>query len=331
MSNLVERPHGRFTEFHPVAKAVIPAAGLGTRFLPATKVQPKEMLPIIDTPTIQFVVQEVVDSGITDILIITGKGKRAIEDHFDRSWELEEALAKNGHEDLLEQLRSIANMANIHYIRQKEFIGLGDAISYAKQHTAGEPFAVLLGDTIVDTPDTSATRQLMKFYQIWRCPVIAVEEVPRDRVDRYGIIQGKQIDEQTYIIEDLIEKPRPDEAPSNLAIGGRYILTPSIFEYIERTPKGKGGEIQITDALRMLCKQERLYAHKFTGKRLDIGNRLDYIKCSVEFALRRPDIGEEFRQFILEVADNLRSGSSSATGSSRAETKKVSKASQIKS
>ena len=307
--NIAETRHARHTEFHPVAKAVIPAAGLGTRFLPATKVQPKEMLPIIDMPTIQFVVQEVVDSGITDILIITGKGKRAIEDHFDRSWELEEELAHSGHEDLLEQVRSIANMANIHYIRQKEFVGLGDAVYYAKQHTAGEPFAVLLGDTIVDTPDVPATRQLMRFYQIWRCPVIAVEEVEHDKVGRYGIIRAKEIDNQTYIVEDLVEKPTPEEAPSNLAIGGRYILTPSIFDFIEQTPKGKGGEIQITDALRMLCKQERLYAYKFRGRRHDIGNRLDYIKCSVEFALRRPDIGEEFRQFILEMADSLRSES----------------------
>jgi len=309
MSNPVTPHRTRFTELHPVAKAIIPAAGLGTRFLPATKVQPKEMLPIIDTPTIQFVVQEVVDSGITDILIITGKGKRAIEDHFDRSWELEEALAKNGHADLLDQVRSIANMANIHYIRQKEFVGLGDAIYYAKQHTAGEPFAVLLGDTIVDTPDIPATRQLVEFYHIWRCPVIAVEEVERDKVDRYGIIEGKQVDDKTYIIHDLIEKPTPDEAPSNLAIAGRYILIPSIFDYIEKTPQGKGGEIQITDALRMLCKQERLYAHRITGKRHDIGNRLDYIKSSVEFALRRADIGEEFRQFILELANGLRSQS----------------------
>lgn len=299
--------HGRHTELHPVEKAIIPAAGLGTRFLPATKVQPKEMLPIIDTPTIQFVVQEVVDSGITDILIITGKGKRAIEDHFDRSWELEEELAKDGREDLLEQIRNIANMANIHYIRQKEFIGLGNAIYYAKQHVAGEPFAVLLGDTIVDTPDTPATRQLVEFYQVWRCPAIAVEEVDHDKVDRYGIIQGRKIDDQTYIIEDLIEKPSLEEAPSNLAIAGRYILTPSIFDFIEQTPHGKGGEIQITDALRMLCKQERLYAYKFTGRRHDIGNRLDYIKCSVEFALRRADIGEEFREFLLELADSLQS------------------------
>ncbi|MFH1742082.1 MAG: UTP--glucose-1-phosphate uridylyltransferase GalU [bacterium] len=302
---------GRLSEYHPVAKAIIPAAGLGTRFLPATKVQPKEMLPIIDTPTIQYVVQEVVDSGITDILIVTGKGKRSIEDHFDRSWELEEALAKNGHDDVLRSMREIANMANIHYIRQKEFIGLGNAIYYAKQHVAGEPFAVLLGDTIVDTPAVPATRQLMDFYQVWRCPVLAVEEVPKDKVDRYGVIRGKPIDNETYIIEDLVEKPAPDEAPSNLAIAGRYVFTPSVFDYIEQTPQGKGGEIQITDALRMLCKQERLYAYKFTGKRHDIGNRLDYMKSSVEFALRRADIGAEFREFILALAENLCSVSNS--------------------
>ncbi len=309
MNNPAATRRAQFSELHPITKAVIPAAGLGTRFLPATKVQPKEMLPIIDTPTIQFVVQEVVDSGLGDILIITGKGKRAIEDHFDRSWELEDALASANQEDLLQQIRNVAEMVNIHYIRQKDTLGLGDAIYYAKQHTAGEPFAVLLGDTIVDTPAVPATRQLVEFYQIWRCPVIAVEEVPHDKVQRYGVIKGKRIDEQTYIIENLVEKPSPEEAPSNLAIAGRYVLTPSIFDYIEETPKGKGGEIQITDALRILCKKERLYAYKFEGKRHDIGNRMDYLKSTVEFALRRTDIGQEFREFILELAETLRKGS----------------------
>ncbi len=306
MNNPTATRRAQFSELHPITKAIIPAAGLGTRFLPATKVQPKEMLPIIDTPTIQFVVEEVVNSGLNDILIITGKGKRAIEDHFDRSWELEEALASGKQEELLEQIRNLAEMVNIHYIRQKDTLGLGDAIYYAKQHTAGEPFAVLLGDTIVDTPTVPATRQLVEFYQIWRCPVIAVEEVPHDKVQRYGVIQGKQIDDQTFIIEDLVEKPSPEEAPSNLAIGGRYVLTPSIFDYIEETPKGKGGEIQITDALRILCKKERLYAYKFQGKRHDIGNRMDYLKSIVEFGLRRADVGEEFREFILELGDTLR-------------------------
>ncbi len=280
-----------------VRKAVIPAAGLGTRFLPATKVQPKEMLPLIDKPTIQYVIEEVVESGITDILIITGKGKRAIEDHFDRSWELEQAVAASGNQDLFQCLEEISNLVNIHYIRQKGSRGLGDAIYYAKQHVAGEPFVVLLGDTIVSS-EVPCTKQLMNFYKVWRCPVIGVEKVPREKVINYGIIQGKDIDERTNIVENLIEKPDVDHAPSDLAVGGRYILTYDIFEYIERTPPGKNGEIQLTDALRLMCKDQRMYAFEFEGKRHDIGNRLDYIKTSVEFALQRDDIGEEFENFL---------------------------------
>ncbi len=287
-----------------VRKAVIPAAGLGTRFLPATKVQPKEMLPLIDKPTIQFVIEEVVESGITDILIITGKGKRAIEDHFDRSWELEQTVAASGNQELFQCLEDISNLVNIHYIRQKGCKGLGDAIYYAKQHVAGEPFVALLGDTIVSS-DTPCTRQLMNFYKVWRCPVIGVERVPRDKVINYGIIQGRPVDERTIIVDDLIEKPDVETAPSDLAVGGRYILTYDIFDFIERTPPGKNGEIQLTDALRLMARDQRIYAFEFEGKRHDIGNRLDYIKTSVEFALQRDDIGEEFSTFLEEEVPEL--------------------------
>lgn len=288
-----------------VRKAVIPAAGLGTRFLPATKVQPKEMLPIIDTPTIQYVIEEVIESGITDILIITGKGKRSIEDHFDRSWELEQALEEAGDLQALENIQKISNMAEIHYIRQKVCNGLGDAIYYAKQHVAGEPFVVLLGDTLVSSTDVPCTRQLMDFYRKWRCPVIGVEQVPREKVINYGIIDGKKIDDRTSMVHDLVEKPDVDSAPSNLAVGGRYILTPDIFDYIEKTPPGKKNELQLTDALRLMAKEQTIYAYEFAGKRHDIGNRLDYIKTTIEFALKRDDLREELTEFLLHEVPHL--------------------------
>ncbi len=287
-----------------VRKAVIPAAGLGTRFLPATKVQPKEMLPLIDKPTIQYVIEEVVDSGITDILIITGKGKRSIEDHFDRSLELENALEESGHTELLKSVTEISNLVNIHFIRQKVCKGLGDAIYCAKQHVAGEPFVVLLGDTIVKSP-SPCTKQLMDFFRVWRGPVIGVEKVPDDKVINYGIIQGKPVDERTSIVHDLIEKPDVESAPSNLAVGGRYILTADIFEYIEKTPPGKNNEIQLTDALKMMCQDQRMYAYEFEGKRHDIGNRLDYLKTTVEFALYRKDLRDEFYAFLRDEVPGL--------------------------
>jgi UTP--glucose-1-phosphate uridylyltransferase len=287
-----------------VRKAVIPAAGLGTRFLPATKVQPKEMLPIIDKPTIQYVIEEVVESGITDILIITGKGKRSIEDHFDRSFELESSLEASGNEEAYRSITEISNLVNIHYIRQKVCNGLGDAISFARQHVAGEPFVVLLGDTIVSS-DIPCTKQLLDFYKVWRSPVIGVEQVPREKVINYGIIKGQSIDERTSIVHDLIEKPDVKNAPSTMAVGGRYILTADIFDYIDNTKPGKKGEIQLTDALRLMAKDQRIYAHKFEGKRHDIGNRLDYIKTSVEFALKREDIGKDFYDFLQHEIPDL--------------------------
>ncbi len=283
-----------------IKKAVIPAAGLGTRFLPATKAQPKEMLPIIDRPTIQYVVQEAVDSGIEDILIITGKGKRAIEDHFDRNFELEMRLEEKEDQLLLDEMRRLSDMANLHYVRQRELNGLGDAIRYARHHVGNEPFAVLLGDTIMDSV-IPVTQQLIDTYEQYGGSVIAVEEVPHDKVNRYGIVGGKSLSERIFELDMLVEKPSLNEAPSNLAIAGRYILTPEIFAMLEQTPVGKNNEIQLTDALLLLLKRENLYAHRIEGKRHDIGNKLDFLKTTVEFALKRPEFADQFRAFLKEI------------------------------
>jgi len=285
-----------------VKKAVIPAAGLGTRFLPVTKAQPKEMLPIIDTPTIQYVVQEAVDSGIDDILIISGKGKRAIEDHFDRNFELEAKLGNNDDSSLLNEVRHIADMANIHYIRQKELNGLGDAIYQARLHTGEEPFVVLLGDTIIDSV-IPVTQQLIDVYNQYRQTIIGVEVVPKEKVFRYGIIGGKKISDSIWEVNELVEKPDVEKSPSNLAIAGRYILTPEIFKAIEQTPPGKNNEIQLTDAMRIMLKRESIYCNIIEGKRYDIGNKLDYLKTTVEFALKRKEFAGEFAQFLKEMVN----------------------------
>ena len=282
-----------------VKKAVIPAAGLGTRFLPATKASPKEMLPIIDTPTIQYVVQEAVDSGIEDILIISGRGKRAIEDHFDRNFELEERI-KDKEDAMYDEVRNLSNLANIHFIRQKEINGLGDAIYYARQHTGNEPFAVLLGDTIIDSI-IPVTQQLIDVYDQYEGTVIAVEEVPRDKVSRYGIVGGDELSEKLMRLTQLIEKPSIETAPSNLAIAGRYILTPGIYKALEKTPKGKNNELQLTDALVELMKRESLYAQTFDGKRYDIGNKLDFIKTTIEYALKRKEFSSKVLAFMKEL------------------------------
>ena len=281
-------------------KAVIPAAGLGTRFLPATKAQPKEMLPIIDTPVIQYVVQEAIDSGITDILIISGKGKRAVEDHFDRNWELENILSQKEDESWYQMLRQIGEMADIHYIRQKETKGLGDAIVHAKQHVGEEPFAVLLGDTIVDAT-IPVTRQLMDIYDQYQQSVVSVEAVASEKVSRYGIVGGDDISERLKQISMMVEKPELDEAPSNLAFAGRYILTPEIFKCLESTKPGKHNEIQLTDAMNILMQRESLYALTAVGKRHDIGNKMDYLKTIVEFGLKRPEFAAEFKAFLTKV------------------------------
>lgn len=287
-----------------VKKAVIPAAGFGTRFLPVTKAQPKEMLPVIDTPTIQYVVQECVDSGIEDILIISGKGKRAIEDHFDRNFELESRILEKEDEALYTQLRHIESMANIHFIRQKELNGLGDAIFHARFHCGNEPFAVLLGDTIIDSL-IPVTQQLIDSFEQYGQTVIAVETVPKDKVSKYGIVGGKNLSDKVLQLNELIEKPDPNEAPSNLAIAGRYILTPEIFRALEKTPRGKGNEIQLTDALRILLKVEGITATIIEGKRYDIGSKMDFLKTTVEFALKRKEFAEDFEKFLRETINNL--------------------------
>ncbi len=286
-----------------INKAIIPSAGFGTRFLPATKAQPKEMLPIVDTPAIQFVVEEAVSSGIKDILIIIGKGKRAIEDHFDSSFELETELEEKNETELLKEIKRISNLANIHFIRQKHLLGLGDAIYYAKQHVDNEPFAVLLGDTIVDSKEPCIA-QMINIFKKYPHSIIGLEEVPKEKVSRYGIIDGDLIEENIYQLKDLIEKPSLDEAPSNLAIGGRYILTPEIFDCIEKTERGSGNEIQITDAIKILSKTQPLYGYKFEGIRYDIGNKLDFLKTNVEFALKREDLRNDFLDFLKEIVTN---------------------------
>lgn len=281
-------------------KAVIPAAGLGTRFLPATKAQPKEMLPIVDKPTIQFVVEEAINSGIDDILIVTGRGKRAIEDHFDKSFELEHVLEEQGKLELLKQVRDISDLADIHYVRQKERLGLGHAILCARDHVGDNPFAVLLGDTIVESK-IPCTKQMIQFYNKYKGSIILVEKVPRDRISSYGIIDYEQIDKSVYKIKDLVEKPSPEEAPSDLGIIGRYILTPEIFNYLEKTNPGKEGEIQLTDALYLLKEIQPIYACKFVGKRYDIGNKFDYLKASIEYALENHELGDELRRYLRDL------------------------------
>ncbi len=283
-----------------IRKAVIPAAGFGTRFLPATKAQPKEMLPIIDTPTIQYVVQEAIDSGIDDILIVSGKGKRAIEDHFDRNHELEMELEGKADEAMYNEMLRISDMANIHYIRQKELRGLADAIYHARLHTADEPFAVLLGDTIVDSV-IPVTQQLIDIHEQFGRTVIGVEIVPKDKVSRYGIVGGEQVSDSILNVTELVEKPSTEESPSNLAIAGRYILTPEIYKSIEQTEVGKNDEMQLTDALRLLLRRESIASYTIEGKRYDIGNKLDYLKTTVEFALRRKEFAEPFARFLQET------------------------------
>jgi UTP--glucose-1-phosphate uridylyltransferase len=287
-----------------VKKAVIPAAGSGTRFLPATKAQPKEMLPIIDTPTIQYVVQEAVDSGIEDVLIITGKGKRAIEDHFDRSFKLEQLLEEKQETVLRDEMRRIADMANIHYIRQKELNGLGDAVNHARHHVGNEPFAVLLGDTIINS-DVPATRQLIDCHEKYQSSVVAVEIVPEEKLSRYGIVGGKRISDTIHEVTALIEKPSVEESPSNLAIAGRYILTPDIFEILEELPRGKNNEIQLTDALRALQSRQRVYSYTISGNRYDIGDKLDYLKTQVEYGLMREEFKEAFEAFLKDTMESF--------------------------
>jgi len=281
----------------PITKAVFPAAGLGTRFLPATKASPKEMLPLVDKPLIQYVVEEAISSGIEEIIIITGRGKRAIEDHFDISFELEDILRQKGKKKLLAEVQKISNMLDICYVRQKEPSGLGHAILCARNLVKGEPFAVLLGDDVIDAT-VPVLKQMLEVYNTYNAPVIAIQEVDRSQVSNYGIIKATRIEEGIYRVTDMVEKPSVDDAPSNLAIIGRYILTPDIIELLKKTRPGSGKEIQLTDALRDLAKTRPVYAYKFQGKRYDAGDKLGFLKATVEFALKNEEFGGEFRSYL---------------------------------
>ncbi|ASJ06242.1 UTP--glucose-1-phosphate uridylyltransferase GalU [Thermococcus pacificus] len=283
-----------------VRKAVIPAAGLGTRMLPITKSMPKEMLPIVDKPVIHYVVEEAIKAGIDDILIITGKGKRAIEDYFDRSFELEYYLREKGNLGQLRQVEEIGEMVDIYYVRQKKPLGLGDAILHAEKHVNGEPFAVLLGDDIIIS-EKPGIKQLIEVAEKKDAPVIGVEEVPWELVSRYGIVEGELVSRSLYRIKDMVEKPSPSEAPGNIAIIGRYILPPEIFEFLRRTPPGKGGEIQLTDALREMLKEQDMFAKVIDGERYDVGSRAGFIRANLEISLSRGDLREEVIKLMKSV------------------------------
>jgi UTP--glucose-1-phosphate uridylyltransferase len=283
-----------------VRKAVIPAAGLGTRFLPATKAQPKEMLPIVDKPAIQYVVEEAVRSGLDDILIITGRGKKTIEDHFDRSFELEYVLETTGKFEELKQVQEISDLGTVHYIRQGDPLGLGHAVAVAEDHVAGEPFAVLLGDDIM-VEGSRLLQDMLRIHERYGRSVIAVQEVSRDEISLYGCIQPEFVEERLARVVSIIEKPEPEEAPSNLAAIGRYILTPEIFDSLREIQPGRGGEIQLTDAINLLAQEQAVYAFVFEERRFDVGNKLDYLKATLELAVDREDVGEGLRAFIADL------------------------------
>ncbi len=288
-----------------VRKAVFPAAGLGTRFLPATKVQPKEMLPLVDKPIIQYAVEEALNSGIENIIIVTGRGKNAIEDHFDVSYELENTLRERGKQGLLEEVRKVSDMVDIAYVRQKKALGLGHAVLMARELVGEEPFAVMLGDDIIEGP-VPCLRQMLDVYETHPGSLVAIQEVPRDSISQYGVISGSPIayretKDRLYKVDDLVEKPPKETAPSNLAIIGRYILEPEIFELLASTHPGAGGEIQLTDGLRALLAQQQVYGWRFEGKRYDAGDKLGYLIATVEFALRRPDLGSAFQKYLKSL------------------------------
>lgn len=288
-----------------IKKAVIPAAGLGTRFLPATKAQPKEMLPIVDKPTIQYIVEEAVKSGIETIIIITGHSKRAIEDHFDKSIELEYELRAHGKYELLKTVEDISNLADIISIRQKEPLGLGHAILMAREAVGNEPFAVILGDDIVKNDEKPALKQLIDAYEKYHATILGVQRVPWDDTDKYGIIATDEPEGKIHLVTELVEKPSKAEAPTDLAIMGRYVITPEIFGCLEDTPKGKGGEIQLTDALDLLLTKQKVYALEFEGKRYDAGDKLGFLKATCEFALDDPVLSDGFKAYIKELAETL--------------------------
>lgn len=283
-----------------IRKAVIPAAGLGTRFLPATKAIPKEMVPLVDKPTLQYIVEEAAASGIEDILIITGRTKRAIEDHFDKSYELETELEKSGKLEYLETLQKISELANIHYVRQKEAKGLGHAIYCAKFFAENEPFAVLLGDDVVAN-EKPCLAQMMEQYDNCGASILGVRQVSEEDTSKYGIVTGERVGDKLYRVDDMVEKPAPGTAPSNIAVLGRYIITPGIFRLLEDTAPGAGGEIQLTDALRTLAKKEAMFGYEFEGRRYDVGSKQGFLEATVEFALSRPDLKDEFLTYLKDI------------------------------
>ena len=288
-----------------IRKAVIPAAGYGTRFLPATKATPNEMLPIVDKPTIQYIVEEALESGIEDILIISGHGKRAIEDHFDSAPALEHELARKGKQDLLDVVRETTDV-NVHYVRQKYMRGLGDAILCARSFVGDEPFAVLLGDDVVYHPERSALRQLIDIYEETGGSVLGCQIVSDEQVSSYGIVGGETLENRRLMrVSDMVEKPSLEEAPSRMAVLGRYIIRPEIFSILGETKPGKGGEIQLTDALKVLAQREAVYAYDFEGKRYDLGDKLGFLEATVEFALRRPDLGGPFQAYLKKIVDTM--------------------------
>jgi UTP--glucose-1-phosphate uridylyltransferase len=286
-----------------IRKAVFPAAGLGTRFLPATKASPKEMLPLVDKPLIQYVVEEAVQSGVESILIVTSRGKTVIEDHFDISFELEQVLRERGKDEARRAVRAISEMAQVSYVRQREALGLGHAILQARAFVGDEPFAVLLADDIVDA-EVPALKQMMRVYEDFDAPVVGTMRVKGEAISRFGVIDAEEVSEGVYRIKDMVEKPPFQEAPSDLAIIGRYILTPDIFDEIERTPRGAGGEIQITDAMRALLKKRPFYAVRFDGTRHDAGDKLGFLIATVEFALKRPDLAPQFKEYLRSLKLN---------------------------
>jgi UTP--glucose-1-phosphate uridylyltransferase len=283
-----------------ITKAIFPAAGLGTRFLPATKASPKEMMPLVDKPLIQYVVEEAVASGIEEVVMITGRGKRSIEDHFDVAFELEEDLKAKGKHKLLSEVQQIADLVTFCYIRQKKALGLGHAVLTAKRIIGDEPFAVLLGDDIIDAR-VPALKQMMNVYERYPSTILAIQKVPKSQTQNYGIIDGKKIEDGIYLVNDLVEKPTPSEAPSNLAIIGRYILTPEIFTALENTAPGKGGEIQLTDGIKLLMEKQPVYAYEFEGVRHDAGDKLGFLKATVEFGLKNREFGRQFRGYLQKL------------------------------
>lgn len=282
-----------------VNKAVIPAAGLGTRFLPATKAQPKEMLPLVDKPAVQYVIEEAVRAEIRNILIITGRGKRTLEDHFDRSFELESYLERSGKHDQLKQVREISEMAVVHYIRQRDPLGLGAAVAVAEPHVGGDPFAVLLGDDIVSASDALLPR-MIDIYERYGRSVIAVQEVAREDISLYGAVKPEFVEDDLARVLDIVEKPTKEEAPSHLAVIGRYVFTPEIFDALRQTPPDAGGDVQLTDAIALLAREQAVYAFVFDGVRYDIGKKLDYLRATVELAIDREDLGPAFRAFLAD-------------------------------